>query len=146
MTEGHEGLFFDLIRRSKNQAVRVGAALALRNDVFEEGLVCRFLSELLSDPDRELEYAAMLSLATSNELVYLKFQMDPFPTDEILSNIDLMMHLPFQAKMLTPTARVLSRSPYIQNPKAREISRNMRNVSSQDQFLRECFQIIDSAK
>ncbi len=147
--ENQEGLFFDLIKNNKNLAIRVGAVLALRNDVFDQGLVCQFLSTLLNDPDKDVQYAAMLALASSDQFAYLTFQMEAFPTDDILSRIDVLMHTGFQIKMITPIVRVLSRSPYIRNPKVHELRKSLRNLTVTDpvekEFYEECLRIIDAA-
>ena len=144
--EHKESLLFDLIRANKHPSVRAAAAFALRHDVFDQGLACQFLSTLLDDPDLTVRYAALLALASSDQLPYLQFTMEPFPTDEILSRIEVLMHTGFQIKLVVPIARVLSRSPYIRNPMVHTLRDNLRNVTIKNPLYEEFLEIIDAAK
>lgn len=144
--EHKESLLFDLIRTNTHPSVRAAAAFALRHDVFDQGLACQFLSTLLVDPDLTVRYAALLALASSDQLLYLQFTMAPFPTDEILSRIEVLMHTGFQTKLVVPIARVLSRGPYIRNPKVHTLRDNLRNVTIKNPLYKEFLEIIDAAK
>ena len=56
------------------------------------------------------------------------------------------MHSGFQVKLVVPIARVLSRSPYIRNPKVHTLRNNLRNVTIKDPLYKEFLEIIDAAK
>ena len=151
--EHTEDVFFNIIKKNKYPSVRAAITLALRHDVFGQGKACNFLSKILTDDlDLDVQYAAMLALASSDQLAYLSVKMDSFQTDEILSNIDALMHKGFQLKQVVPIARVLSRSPYIQNPKVRTLREYLRDVKipleppAQQDLYEELLKIIDEAK
>jgi hypothetical protein len=131
--EERENLFYDLAKHGKNSAVRVGAILALRNDVLNQREVCPFLSTLLQDSDHDVQYAALLALASSPSMEQYK-EYNPlmpehyFSTDQVLTNINALMKTGFQVKMSIPIARILCRTPYNRNPKTLEMGKSLESI------------------
>lgn len=119
---------FDLAKNSPNVSVRCASIMALRNSQFIDEAVIPYLSSLLNDSNKDIQYAALLALASSPSFGRPDVILKPYqiPTDEVLSNIERLLTKEFQARFAIPIVGILSRAPYVSDSRVPAIAAGLK--------------------